>query len=62
MNYNEFIEFEKELGHPPTEEEVRAYKGIVKPFKNMWFSLEHLEEDMQKCIDCTVQLSTISLN
>lgn len=37
-------------------------EDIVKYFKNKWFNLGHIEDDMQKCIDCTVQLSTISLN
>lgn len=35
---------------------------IIKYFKNKWFNLGHIEDDMQKCIDCEVQLSTIHLN
>ena len=92
MNLNDFRELEKELGHPPTREEVREYQArprlkaasvkfkdstynyitsvngklrdedIVKYFKNKWFNLGSIEDDMQKCIECTVQSSSIGLN
>jgi len=92
MNLQDFRELEKKLGHPPTQEEVRAHERqsklkaasvkfkdsrynyvtsvngklsdeeIVAYFKDKWFNMGHIEDDMQKCIDCEVQLSTIHLN
>ena len=92
MNLQDFRELEKELGHPPTQEEVRAYERraklkaahvkftdskydyitsvngklsdaeIVEYFKDKWFNLGSLEDDMQKCIECKVTKSTIGLN
>lgn len=32
---------------------------IVKYFKNQWFNLGHINDDMQKCVACDVQDSTV---
>ena len=32
---------------------------IIKYFKNKWFNLGNIEDDMQKCIDCVVEPSDI---
>jgi len=32
---------------------------IIKYFKNKWFNLGHIKDDMQKCIDCVVEPSNI---
>jgi hypothetical protein len=34
-------------------------KEIINYFKNKWFNMGDLEDDMQKCIDCTVEPSTV---
>jgi len=92
MNLQDFKRLEKELGHPPTEAEVREYKNrpklksasvrfadpsynyvtsvngklndaeIIDYFKDKWFNLGSVKDDMQKCIDCKVGSSSISLN
>jgi len=92
MNLQDFRRLEKELGHPPTEAEVREYMNrpklksasvrfanpkydyvtsvngklsdaeIINYFKDKWFNLGSVKDDMQKCIDCKVGSSSISLN
>jgi len=32
---------------------------IVKYFKNNWFNLGHINDDMQKCIACDIKDSTV---
>ena len=32
---------------------------IINYFKNKWFNMGNTEDDMQKCIDCTVEPSTV---
>ena len=32
-------------------------EDIVKYFKNKWFNLGNVQDDMQKCIECTVGAS-----
>ena len=89
MNLQDFRRLEKELGHPPTQAEVRAYQArpmlkaahvrftdskynyitsvngklgdaeIVEYFKDKWFNLGSLNDDMQKCIECNVEPSTV---
>ena len=34
-------------------------KQIVQYFKNQWFNMGNVQDDMQKCIECTVELSNI---
>lgn len=34
-------------------------KEIINYFKNKWFNMGDLEDDMQLCIDCTVEPSDI---
>jgi len=36
-----------------TDEEIISY------FKDKWFNLGHLEDDMQKCVDCVVEPSNL---
>ena len=77
MNLQDFRRLEKELGQPPTQAEVREYQArpmlkaasvkfadddIVEYFKDKWFNLGSLNDDMQKCIECKVTKSTIGLN
>ncbi|GAG56101.1 unnamed protein product [marine sediment metagenome] len=89
MNLQDFKRLEKELGHPPTCEEVKEHQArpmlkaaqvkftdskynyitsvngklgdaeIIEYFKNKWFNLGSIEDDMQKCIECKVTKSSI---
>jgi len=36
-----------------SDEEVRKY------FLNQWFNMGHIEDDMQKCVECEVEPSNL---
>jgi hypothetical protein len=89
MNLTDFRELEKELGHAPTQAEVREYDArprlkkanvfftdpkynystsvngklsdeeIVNYFKHQIFNLGSVEDDVQVCINCTVEPSNL---